>query len=120
MRQFSVIDCDTDNACVDGCVLKYLQKSAENQLKMLASGRHANGGGSSELNTNRYPFPEQCHNERDHKLPDLTHITYLLELIVANPPLFDRTHSSFGDGTFKFRIWNEICTAWYKKGILQL
>lgn len=48
--------------------------------------------------------------------PDLTHIVFLLELIVANPPLFDRNHPFFGDVEFKFKVWNEICAAWYKKG----
>lgn len=50
--------------------------------------------------------------------PDLTHMVFLLELIVANPPLFDQNHPSFGDAEFKFKIWNEICAAWYKKGMI--
>lgn len=56
------------------------------------------------------------HYNQDYKA-DLSCISLLLELIVANPPLFDRTNKYFGDDKFKFRIWNEICAEWYKKGI---
>lgn len=36
-KQFLLcIDCETDSSCVDGCVLKLLQKSAEKELKILA------------------------------------------------------------------------------------
>lgn len=48
---------------------------------------------------------------------DLNHISLLLESIVANPPLFDRTNQHFIDDKFKFQIWNKICIEWYKKGI---
>lgn len=33
---FLSTDCETDSACVDGCMLKSLQMSTENQLKILA------------------------------------------------------------------------------------
>lgn len=59
---------------------------------------------NSEMNTNR-----EIQN-------DLHFVSLLLELIVANPPLFDRKNKHFDDDKFKFQIWNEICTMCYKKG----
>lgn len=79
-----------------------------------SSGRRVNAEYASEFNEDNYRCGQQHNIEA---IPDLTHITFLLELIVANPPLFDQTHPSFGDDKFKFKIWNAICSAWYKKGI---
>lgn len=129
------IDFVADGKCEDGCVLKMLQKSAENQLKILT--RYFSSSIDQNLLfmttnviCNQCLYSGRCdgakdpcqgmgcgrHYNQDYKA-DLSCISLLLELIVANPPLFDRTNKYFGDDKFKFRIWNEICAEWYKKGI---
>lgn len=81
------------------------------------SERRVNHEYDSGFNMDNLQFGMQHGTGYNDTVPDLTHIVFLLELIVANPPLFDQNHASFGDAEFKFLIWNEICAAWYKKGM---
>lgn len=40
---------------------------------------------------------------------------FVLEFIVANPPLYDRKNEHYRDEHIKLMVWNEMCTAFYEK-----